>query len=34
MRKLLACGEIAAFWTLVGGSIAGQVWLGLRVLGF
>jgi hypothetical protein len=33
MQKLLECGEIALFWLLIGGSIAGHVWLGLRAVG-
>jgi len=37
MRKLLQYGEITVFWILVGGFVAGHVWLlsiGLRAAGF
>jgi hypothetical protein len=36
MRKLLEYGEITFFWILMGGFVAGHVWLikvGLRAAG-
>jgi hypothetical protein len=36
MRKLLEYGEITVFWILMGGFVAGHVWLvstGLRAIG-
>jgi len=37
MSKLLEYGEIATFWMLMGGCVAGHGWLlsiGLRAAGF